>query len=177
MFHITTLQQFLCFSVLLTLLPCAIAQQATTSEIKLQKPQLQLATKYHQDAAVEDYWVSEKLDGVRGYWNGQQLLTRNGNVLSPPAWFVANWPKIAMGGELWSERGQFEQISACVRRKHSDGKCWKNLKLMIFDLPHQTDNFTARITTMKQLIQASNATHLAMIQQTKLTNNADLYAL
>lgn len=175
MFQITTPQQFFYFSFVLFLLPCALAQQVTTSQIKPQKPQLQLATKYHQGAAVEDYWVSEKLDGVRGYWNGQQLLTRNGNVLSPPPWFVAHWPKIAMGGELWSGRGQFEQISACVRRKHSDGKCWKDLKLMIFDLPQQTDNFTTRISTMKKLIQESNSAHLAIIQQIKLTNNADLY--
>jgi len=114
---------------------------------------------------------------VRGYWTGQQLLTRKGNVLSPPRWFIENWPKIAMDGELWSARGEFEQISACVRRKHSDGECWRGLRLMIFDLPHQAGSFTHRIAIMKQLLAEKKSPHLAMIGQIKVANNSRLYAL
>ncbi|ASP46343.1 DNA ligase [Cognaticolwellia beringensis] len=176
MFQTTTYQQFFCLIFLLFILPCVQAQQVKKDQMDLKKPRLQLATKYHKSTAITDYWVSEKLDGVRGYWTGKQLLTRSGNLLSPPEWFIENWPKVAMGGELWSERGKFEQISACVRRKRSDGACWKNLKLMIFDLPQQTNSFTARIATMKQLIQDNHSPYLAMIQQQKVANNADLYA-
>jgi DNA ligase-1 len=31
--------------------------------------------------------MSEKLDGVRCYWNGSTMYTRNGNVFYPPDWF------------------------------------------------------------------------------------------
>ena len=176
MFQSTTYQQFFCLIFLLFILPCVQAQQAKKDKMDLKNPRLQLATKYQKSTAITDYWVSEKLDGVRGYWTGKQLLTRSGNVLSPPEWFVEHWPKVAMGGELWSGRGQFEQISACVRRKLSDGACWKNLKFMIFDLPQQTNNFTDRIATMKQLTQDNRSKYLAMIQQQKVANNIDLYA-
>tara|TARA_R110001583_G_scaffold129577_2_gene281351 strand:- start:237 stop:1049 length:813 start_codon:yes stop_codon:yes gene_type:complete len=154
--------------------PCALTQQISALK---DKPHLQLATTYQKNTAIKNYWVSEKLDGVRGYWTGTQLFTRAGNLLSPPSWFIENWPKIAMDGELWSARGQFEQISACVRRKNSDGECWKKLKLMIFDLPDQTDNFTDRIATMKQLLKRNTSPYLAMIRQIKVANNSDLHAL
>jgi len=175
MFQTTRYQQFFCTIFLLFILPFAQAQQATKNKVEQIKPQLQYATKYHKNADINDYWVSEKLDGVRGYWTGKTLLTRKGNVLTPPKWFIEHWPKIAMGGELWSERGRFEQISACIRRKNSDGQCWKNLKLMIFDLPDQTGNFNTRIATMKQLIRHSRSEYIAMVEQKKVANNADLY--
>ena len=53
---------------------------------------------------------SEKLDGVRGYWNGTHLITRQGNIINNPAWFTKGWPKQAIDGELWIKRNQFQQV-------------------------------------------------------------------
>jgi DNA ligase 1 len=100
MFQTINLCAFFYFGLLTLILVSAKAPQATAYQAKLDKPPLQLATKYQQGVVVSDYWVSEKLDGVRGYWNGQQLSTRNGNILSPPPWFIKNWPNISMDGEL-----------------------------------------------------------------------------
>ncbi|MGB1263323.1 MAG: DNA ligase [Cognaticolwellia sp.] len=175
MFQCTTTRYSIAAILLVLFMPHAIAEQASAQKDQQQKPPLQLATKYQRYTAVEDYWLSEKLDGVRGYWTGTKLLTRSGNVLSPPPWFTQHWPKIAMDGELWSERGQFEQISGCIRRKTSNDKCWKNLRLMIFDLPDHKGNFTERITGMKQIIAANKSPHLAMIAQQRVNSKADLY--
>lgn len=158
-------------------MPYAIAQENKVHKTKMQKPALQLATKYQKNAVIEHYWVSEKLDGVRGYWTGKELVTRNGNVLSPPSWFIKSWPKVVMDGEIWSKRGEFETISGCIRRKHSDKSCWKSLKLMVFDLPDQSGSFSQRIMIMKKLIQEESIPHLSMVTQRKITNNIDLYAL
>ena len=35
-----------------------------------------LATPYHPQLDVQAYWVSEKYDGVRAHWDGQQLRRR-----------------------------------------------------------------------------------------------------
>ena len=163
---------------LILLISFGIQAQAISKAIKtIPKPRLQHATIYQKGTLIQHYWVSEKLDGVRGYWTGKQLLTRSGNDLSPPEWFVKHWPASPMDGELWSERGSFEQISACVRSKSSNNECWKNLKLMIFDLPHQAGTFSIRINTMKRITQTSNSPYLGMIQQSQLTNDTQLYAL
>ena len=66
-----------------------------------------LANVYHSGVALNDYWVSEKYDGVRGYWDGEKLLTRSGTVIHPPAWFTAHWPKNADG---WRALGRARSI-------------------------------------------------------------------
>jgi ATP-dependent DNA ligase len=38
------------------------------------------------------WWMSEKLDGVRAYWDGKQLLSRLGNPLAAPDWFTQRFP-------------------------------------------------------------------------------------
>ncbi|MDP2255791.1 MAG: hypothetical protein Q8K05_07005 [Polaromonas sp.] len=48
---------------------------------------------------LPDYWVSEKLDGVRGYWDGEKLLTRGGKSIAAPAWSTAGWPRVPLDGK------------------------------------------------------------------------------
>jgi ATP-dependent DNA ligase len=37
-------------------------------------------------------WVmSEKFDGIRGFWNGKQLLTRGGQQIITPDWFIEKY--------------------------------------------------------------------------------------
>ena len=31
---------------------------------------------------IRGWWMSEKLDGVRGYWTGEQLVSRSGKVFA-----------------------------------------------------------------------------------------------
>ena len=42
------------------------------------RPAIELANRYHEGIDINDYLVSEKLDGIRARWNGKQLLTRSG---------------------------------------------------------------------------------------------------
>lgn len=51
--------------------------------------------------------MSEKLDGVRCYWDGEKMFTRNGNQTFAPKEWIKNLPKIALDGELWSGRDKF----------------------------------------------------------------------
>lgn len=86
---------------------------------------LQLAKQYEhsrQDINITDYWVSEKLDGIRARWDGTELRTRNNNKIFAPAWFTAHWPKATIDGELWIERGQFEVTASIVLSKLTEGK-------------------------------------------------------
>ena len=55
--------------------------------------------KAHADTInIEHYYISEKLDGVRGYWTGKQLLTRQGNPIPVPDWFTENFGPIPLDG-------------------------------------------------------------------------------
>jgi DNA ligase-1 len=50
-----------------------------------QAPPLMLPKVYQPGVSLSDYWASEKYDGVRGYWDGEKLLTRGGERIAAPA--------------------------------------------------------------------------------------------
>ena len=62
--------------------------------------------KAHQDPT--GWLMSEKLDGVRSYWDGSCLYSRNGHLFYPPKWFKDGLPAdMALDGELFTKRDDF----------------------------------------------------------------------
>jgi len=145
------------------------------ARIKEAKPPLQHGVVIKNDIDVKQYWVSEKLDGMRGYWNGKQLFSRQGNLINSPSWFTKNWPTTPLDGELWTDRNQFQAIISCIKRKIIRDKCWQDIRLMVFDLPLHKGNFTERIRAMRHLILMNKSPHLAMIKQLRLDSTKQLY--
>ena len=92
--------------------------------------------------------MSEKLDGIRAYWDGKHLLTRQGKVINAPKWFLKDYPPFAIDGELWTKRGDFENISSIVRDKVPSKK-WKEIKHYIFEVPHAKGNLFDRLKKVK----------------------------
>lgn len=117
---------------------------------------------------IENYFVSEKLDGIRGYWDGKRLLTRQGYPIKAPVWFTEHLGEKALDGELWLGRNQFEAASQVVRNESSEDPRWHEMKFMIFDLPHETGDFKHRVALMKSYIPTLPA-HVEMIPQETFT--------
>lgn len=138
------------------------------------KPKIQQGIPYQAIEDISQYWISEKLDGMRGYWTGTQLITRQGHHIYSPKWFTKNWPNKAIDGELWLGRNSFQQTVSCVRKKVPDDQCWRKIKFMIFDLPTHQGSFTSRITTMKKIIRKVNSPYLKMIEQFRIYTNKAL---
>ncbi|PWN51490.1 hypothetical protein IE53DRAFT_378908 [Violaceomyces palustris] len=64
----------------------------------------------------EGWWVSEKLDGVRAFWDGERLWSRQQLEWNAPSWWKDRLPKdITLDGELWMARGTFDQTSQICR--------------------------------------------------------------
>jgi DNA ligase-1 len=135
------------------------------------EPALLLANVYHRGIVVKDYWVSEKLDGVRAYWDGKHLVSRRGNRFSAPEWFTANFPSIPLDGELWMGRNQFEAVSGAVRRRVPDENHWRKIRFMVFDMPGHNGTFDQRINAMNKLAPVP---YLEIIEQYKVANQASL---
>jgi DNA ligase-1 len=91
------------------------------------------------------YLVSEKLDGVRAYWDGQQLRFRSGLPIAAPLWFTAALPKVPLDGELWLGRHQFDRLSGVVRKDVPVDAEWRELRYMVFDLPGAPGSFSQRV--------------------------------
>ncbi|HZN64994.1 MAG TPA: hypothetical protein VFB66_06805, partial [Tepidisphaeraceae bacterium] len=81
-------------------------------------PPLLLAETWDTAADLSGWWMSEKLDGVRAYWDGKQLVSRLGNLFHAPDWFVAELPNdLPLDGELWIGRREFQRTVGVVRRQ------------------------------------------------------------
>lgn len=85
-----------------------------------------LAQNYNPDRDDPSGWLmSEKMDGVRCYWNGSTMYTRTGKIFYPPESWKNQLPKIAIDGELWSGRDDFQNIVSIVRKHTPDESDWK----------------------------------------------------
>lgn len=153
----------------LALAPFTLAHAAT--------PALMLADVYRRSMPLADCWVSEKYDGMRGYWDGKQLWTRGGERTAAPAWFTAPLPAVPMDGELWAGRGRFTDTVSTVREQTPNEAAWRNIRFMVFDLPAQPGHFTARLAALRKLLPLTAAPWVLPVPQERATTHEDLQAL
>lgn len=125
---------------------------------------------------IAAYWVSEKLDGVRGRWDGRRLWTRGGYPVDAPAWFTAGWPDVAMDGELWMGRGRFEETSTLVRHPPADDAAWREVRFLVFDLPDHGGRFEDRVLAMRALARAGHPAWVRPVAQSQVPDDVALGA-
>ncbi|MDX2493765.1 MAG: DNA ligase [Desulfuromusa sp.] len=128
---------------------------------------------YAEQVDIGGWLMSEKLDGVRGSWDGRQLFSKNGHLLYPPAEFLRDLPDFPLEGELWGGRGTFEQTSGIVRRKHPHSG-WLQLKFAIFDVPDASGGFTQRIKTAQNWFDTHSSIYAFVIPQIPVTDKDHL---
>ena len=133
-------------------------------------PGLQLANVYHDNIKLDNYWVSEKYDGVRAFWNGEQLLSRQGNPIYAPDWFIKPLPDEPLDGELWIGRGMFDRVSGIIRRQSPEEKDWQPVRYMVFDLPASPLIFDDRLLQLKAIVSKVNSPHVRLVKQYKVTS-------
>lgn len=114
-----------------------------------------LANKY-DGHDVTGWLISEKLDGVRAMWDGENLVSRNGNIFFAPEWFKKDLPNVNLDGELYIGRGMFQNTVGIVRKKKPNDDEWKLIKYMVFDAPCVRGGFSNRIAAAKLAIECSS---------------------
>ena len=103
------------------------------------------------ESISQNWLVSEKLDGVRAWWDGgvsrglitcpwrntrtgkrqgradllpcTGLWTSNGNPIQAPGWWLDQLPKHITDGELWSGYNSFQFTIGTVKRLNVDTRC------------------------------------------------------
>lgn len=139
-------------------------------------PQLTHAISAQADMDPAGYWISEKLDGVRAYWDGEKLFFRSGREIAAPAWFIAGLPRQALDGELWIGRGRFERLSGIVRKGQPVDEEWREVRYRVYEQPGGEGDFSARLARLERLITAAGLAHVEVLPQFRLETRADLQA-
>jgi DNA ligase-1 len=93
---------------------------------------------------ITGWWMSEKLDGVRAYWDGKQFLSRGNNIFYAPDWFTAGLPPMPLDGELWIDRKAFSRTVSIVKRQDKPD-IWKEVRYCVFDAPDARGGFESRL--------------------------------
>jgi len=151
----------LCASTAFAAVANPVALQASASS----QPALMHAKLWSAGQSPSGYLVSEKLDGVRAFWDGQVLRFRSGLPIAAPAWFTDALPKTALDGELWLGRGRFDELSGLVRRQQPVDADWHHVKYMIFDLPGVSGGFAERAQRITTLLAQVNQPWLQAVPQ------------
>lgn len=137
-------------------------------------PALTQARIYQGDADLSRYWVSEKFDGVRAYWDGEDLISRHGNRFDVPATFTRGFPKQPLDGELWMGRGTFSRMVGLINRHDTGPEHWRDVYYMVFDLPRAAGPFDDRLRTLRRLLKDHDNPHLRLVRQIKVADRAAL---
>jgi len=129
---------------------------AATPATENQTPHLLLANVWNKSIDPTGWWMSEKYDGLRGYWDGQKLWSRKGNLIHAPDYFLTEFPRdIALDGELWIGHGKFEETMSIVRSETPDDR-WKSIRYMVFDAPQAKGTFERRMQFLRENVSEGN---------------------
>lgn len=104
-----------------------------------------LARKYNSQD-IKGWVMSEKFDGVRAIWDGENFVSRNGNVFPFPYSVTSQMPTgVILDGELFAGRGRFQDSVSKVKTGDMNG-----LQFMVFDLISK-DVFSSRAKNMSKV--------------------------
>jgi DNA ligase-1 len=123
---------------------------------------LMLAHTYVHGAPIGGWYASEKLDGMRAFWDGgitrgkpcseipfantakdarlvikpkaTGLWSRYGKVIHAPNWWLDSLPQIPLDGELYGGRNGFQGLMSTVK-DHTPGAGWTRVEYRVFDAP------------------------------------------
>lgn len=125
---------------------------------------------------MEEWWMSEKMDGFRLLWDGsrREFLTRSGKVMCTP-WDTSKLPSgVVLDGELWAGRGHFDKI-ASLGFKCSDPSKWtKDIKFHIFDIIVPGESFRDRHARLMKLKPRLPKAHFKIVEQLRVGSEANL---
>ncbi|MEZ4361434.1 MAG: DNA ligase [Kofleriaceae bacterium] len=127
-----------------------------------QAPPILLAHKWEHDHDPTGWWMSEKLDGVRAYWDGEAFVSRLGNRFLAPDWFIADLPADTLDGELWVGRKQFSKTISIVR-SGAAGVAWREVSYVVFDAPNVRGGFEHRLAHVDKVLRKAEAPHARVL--------------
>lgn len=136
-------------------------------------PPLLLAEKWDNARDLADWWMSEKLDGVRAYWDGQRFLSRQGNEYHAPDWFIEGLPDVPLDGELWIGRKKFQRTVSIVRRQDKSDH-WREVRYLVFDAPQSGGDFEERLAFLSDGLLTKKRPYAALHQHQRCAGSDHL---
>jgi DNA ligase-1 len=136
-------------------------------------PGVLLAQSWDGELDLTGWWLSEKLDGVRAYWDGEKILSRAGNVFHAPDWFLESLPSEPLDGELFGGRKKFQDTVSIVRRMDKSD-LWKKLQFVLFDAPDHEGTFEQRLARCGEVAEKIGSPYYRALEHQECLGEAHL---
>lgn len=95
---------------------------------------------------LSGWYISEKFDGCRAYWDGRTLWSRGGVAIEiPDAWAEALPSGQALDGELYFGVGGSRKCATAIRC----GKFLDGMQLRVFDAPQEIGGYVERLAAVE----------------------------
>ena len=127
---------------------------------------------------VENWWMSEKFDGYRAIWNGRCFKSRTNKTFSVPMWFSRIMPQgIALDGELWLGRGNFEKCGLFRKKRPRNAhklKLWEEewanagVVYKAFDIPNSNKPFELRTKLLSRIIKSQQESYFENLESIRI---------
>ena len=135
---------------------------------------LTLAKPAPEDWDPRGWLISEKLDGVRAWWDGCDLRFRSGRSIAAPTWFLSGLPDHPLDGELWMGRGTFESLVSTVRRKSPSDAAWRAVEFHVFESPESLGTFAERLAVLGDRWRRNPSSIWRVTPHRQVADRADL---
>ena len=127
---------------------------------------------------VDQYWVSEKLDGVRAWWDPStgMFWSRQGKSFTAPDWFIRDLLDLdgPLDGELWAGRQRFQDVLSYARKVVPVDSEWDQLTYMVFDAPKAGGNFTDRLLSLRWMFDNRGFEYARLVSHHRGTTYGEL---
>lgn len=101
---------------------------------KVPKPHIMLYGDNVKKYVKNGWYCSEKLDGVRGYYDGTRMISRNGNTIDIPDRIRKYLSKqYKVDGEFFKTRKTFHDVVKAIQSPKSS-KDWEGIEFYVFDI-------------------------------------------
>jgi DNA ligase-1 len=120
---------------------------------------------------IFEWYMSLKIDGMRGLWDGEKMFSKKGNEIKLPEEFTEDFPDdCALDGELKVEGLSCAENAAFFQHNiMKEGTDYSKARYNIFDIPSSVQIFSENISKMKKV--AAESDYIYYIPQTKLEDH------
>jgi DNA ligase-1 len=108
-----------------------------------------LAVKFNPKYNVDGWIATEKIDGIRGLWNGRTMRTRSGKIVTLPTRLKRVLPRVPLDGELYFGRNRFSRANRWINAHDDVGR---GLKYYVFDVIDKKSPYKERVERAKALV-------------------------
>lgn len=122
---------------------------------------------------VTGWLMSEKYDGVRCFWNGNELYSRSGTVITAPKFFTRNFPRSPLDGELYISKNNYEECAKVIASGEKNHAGWLQMTFIVLDAPAINLLFRQRLSMLERAFtEENNLAFLRLVRHTSVKDNS-----